>query len=121
MQFNETVYNSYDTVRYDKKQHDTTTIRYVTVRYDTMWYGTIPWYFTNNKVKLQRSKYLLEKSEPTIAIHYHIEFKKKQNITKKQRIENILERRRQPFKKTVKHFIVILQCTVRKMKNITNK
>ena len=66
-------------------------------------------------------KYLLEKSGPTIAIHYHIEYKKKQNINKKQRIENILERRRQPFKKTVKHFIVILQCTVRKMKNITNK
>ena len=64
---------------------------------------------------------MLEKSGPTIAIHYHIEYKKKQNINKKQRIENILERRRQPFKKTVEHFIVVFQCTVRKMKNITNK
>ena len=36
MQFKETVYNSYDTARNDKKQHDTTTVRYVTVRYDTM-------------------------------------------------------------------------------------
>ena len=36
MQFKETAYNSYDTARNDKKQHDTTTVRYVTVRYDTM-------------------------------------------------------------------------------------
>ena len=64
---------------------------------------------------------MLEKSGPTIYIHYYIEYKRKQNITKKQRIENILERRRQPFKKTVEHFIVVFQCTVRKMKNITNK
>lgn len=94
MQFKETAYNSYDTARNDKKQHDTITVRYVTVRYDTMWYGTIPWYVTNDTVKSQRLKHLLEKSGPTIYVHYHIEYKKKQNITKKQRIENILERRR---------------------------
>lgn len=70
MQFKETVYNSYDTVRNDKKQHDTTTVRNVTVRYDTMLYGTIPWYVTNDTVKLQ-----LDKSGPTIYIHYYIEYK----------------------------------------------
>ena len=36
MQFKETVYNSYDVGRNDKKQHDTITVRYVTVWYDTM-------------------------------------------------------------------------------------
>ena len=77
MQFKEPVYNSYDTGRIDKKQHATTTVRYVTVRYDTMWYGTIPWYVTNDTAKLQRLKYLLEKSGPTIYIHYYIEYKKK--------------------------------------------
>ena len=43
MQFKETVYNSYDTVRNDKKttRYDNHSIRYSTVRYDVIRHDTV--------------------------------------------------------------------------------